>query len=141
MKKTRIIVIDGQGGRLGRQLCTEIRSALPDAVIHAVGTNSTATANMLRGGADSGATGENAVIVGCRNADVIVGPVGIVIADALYGEITAAMATAVGSSGASRVLIPMSKCGTAVVGVGEYGMAELISMAADAVNAAVGEKE
>lgn len=139
MKKSRIIVIDGQGGRLGRQLCAEIRSALPGVLIHAIGTNSTATANMIKGGADSGATGENAVIVGCKNADVIVGPVGVVIADALYGEITPAMATAVGSSGASRVLIPMSKCGTAVVGVGDYGMAELISMAADAVKAAVGE--
>jgi hypothetical protein len=137
MSKKQILIIDGQGGRLGKQLCSEIRSVLPDAYIHAVGTNSTSTANMLKGGADSGATGENAVVVGCRNADAIVGPVGIVIADALYGEITSKMASAVGSSSAMRVLIPMNKCDTTVVGVGEYGIAELVSMAATAVKKAL----
>ena len=82
----RILVIDGQGGRLGKQLIESIRKAFPAAEITAVGTNSTATATMLKAGADEGATGENPVIVACRRADVIVGPIGIVIADALRGS-------------------------------------------------------
>ena len=91
-----ILVIDGQGGNIGRQLVKMICEKLPQANLTAVGTNSIATANMLKGGAVNAATGENAVIVGCRHADIIVGPVGIVIADALLGEVTPAMAAAVG---------------------------------------------
>ena len=83
-----ILVIDAQGGGIGRQLVAQIREELPDTVITAVGTNSLATSAMLKAGADHGATGENAVIVGARKADVIVGPIGIVVADSLFGEIT-----------------------------------------------------
>ena len=83
-----ILVIDGQGGRLGAQLIKEIRTRLPQSRIMAVGTNSVATAAMLKAGAEESATGENPVVVACRKADVIVGPVGIVIADAMLGEIT-----------------------------------------------------
>ena len=113
----RILVIDGQGGRLGKQLIESIRKAFPAAEITAVGTNSTATATMLKAGADEGATGENPVIVACRRADVIVGPIGIVIADALLGEVTADMALAVARSRAARVLIPMNRCDHLVAGV------------------------
>ena len=100
----KILVIDGQGGKLGRKLLEEIRKTCPDAVITAVGTNSMATENMMRSNAaDRLATGENAVIVNCRNADIIVGPLGIAMADALMGEISPAMANAVASAGAYRV--------------------------------------
>jgi len=113
-----ILVIDGQGGRLGRKLVESIRKACPDTVITAVGTNSIATQNMIAAGAaDHLATGENAVIVACRTADVIVGPVGIATADALMGEISPAMANAVASARAHRVLIPMNLCNTYVAGV------------------------
>ena len=121
-----ILIIDGQGGNLGRQLTKRLREALPQADITAVGTNSTVTENMLKGGADRAATGENAVVVNARRAKVIAGPLGIVIADALLGEVTPAMARAVGSSDAVRVLIPMNRCETLVAGVGEKPMAELI---------------
>ena len=121
-----ILIIDGQGGNLGRQLTKRLKEALPRASITAVGTNSTATENMLKGGADRAATGENAVVVNARRAKVIAGPLGIVIADALLGEVTPAMARAVGSSDAVRVLIPMNRCETLVAGVGEKPMAELI---------------
>ena len=121
-----ILIIDGQGGNLGRQLTKRLKEAMPKVDITAVGTNSIATENMLKGGADRAATGENAVVVNARRAKVIAGPLGIVIADALLGEVTPAMATAVGSSDAVRVLIPMSRCDTLVAGVGEKSMGELV---------------
>src|SRR5699024_9961028 len=83
-----ILVIDGQGGKLGRQLVKAISERFPQEELVAVGTNSAATANLLKGGAQRGATGENAVLVACRRADIIVGPVGIVVADSLMGEVT-----------------------------------------------------
>jgi len=131
MKK--IVIIDGQGGKIGAQLIDAIRERCEDTEIVAVGTNSIATSNMLRSGPDAAATGENPVIVACRDADVIAGPIGIVIADALYGEVTPAMALAVGQSRADRVLIPVNKCGSMVVGVGDVPMAALIREAADCI--------
>lgn len=113
-----ILVIDGQGGKLGRKLLEGIRKMCPDAEITAVGTNSAATQNMLGSNcADNLATGENAVIVATKKADVIVGPLGVIAADALFGEISPKMANAVASSSACRVLIPMNLCETYVAGV------------------------
>ena len=113
----RILVIDGQGGRLGRTLVEGIREKLPEAYIMAVGTNSMATEHMMHSNcADALATGENAVIVACRSADVIAGPLGIAMADALLGEISPTMAHAVTSSSAYRLLIPMNLCDTYVAG-------------------------
>lgn len=112
-----ILVLDGQGGRMGKTLTEEIRKICPEAEITAVGTNSIATGNMMKADcADHYATGENAVIVACRTADVIVGPLGITMADAMMGEISPAMANAVASSLARRVLIPMNLCSTYVAG-------------------------
>jgi len=117
-RSMKILVIDGQGGRLGRKLVESIRETCPEAEITAVGTNSIATQNMLSSGcADHLATGENAVIVACRSAQIIVGPLGIATADAMLGEISPAMATAVASSPAYRVLIPLNLCDTYVAGV------------------------
>ena len=114
----KILVIDGQGGRLGRKLAETIRKTCPEAEITAVGTNSIATQNMLNSNcADHLATGENAVIVACRTAQIIVGPFGIATADAMLGEISPAMANAVSSSPAFRVLVPMNLCKTYIAGV------------------------
>ncbi len=121
-----ILIIDGQGGNLGRQLAKRLREALPRADMVVVGTNSTATENMLKGGANRAATGENAVLVNARRAKIIAGPLGIVIADALMGEVTPAMAMAVGQSDAVRVLIPMNRCDTLVAGVADKPMSELV---------------
>ena len=112
----KVLVIDGQGGGLGRQLVSALAAACPEAELTAVGTNSLAANAMLKAGASRAATGENAVVVNCRRADVIVGPIGIVIADALLGEITPAMAAAVCQSGARRVLVPINHCENYVVG-------------------------
>lgn len=126
-----IIVIDGQGGQLGAQLVKEICNRFPDSCLTAIGTNATATAAMLKAGAKNAATGENPVIVGCRKADVIIGPIGIIIADAMLGEVTEKMAVAVGRSDAVRILIPMNKCENLVAGVPNLNTAALI---ADAVS-------
>ena len=97
--------------------------------ITAVGTNTLATSAMIRAKADACATGENAVIVGCRKADVIIGPVGIAIADSLYGEVTPAMALAVGQSNAVRIFIPFNHCDNRIVGVADFSLSGLIEQA------------
>ena len=121
-----ITIIDGQGGQLGAQLIKSISSNFPSASLTAVGTNSVATATMLKAGAKYAATGENPVIVACRNADVIIGPVGIVIADSLLGDITEKMAVAVGQSRAVRLLIPMNKCDNIIAGVTNLNVGALV---------------
>ena len=128
-----ILVIDGQGGGLGRQLVAAVKKAVPQAVVTAIGTNSAATSVMLKAGADRAATGENAVVVNCRSADIIVGPIGIVIADALLGEITPAMAAAVCQSPARRVLVPINHCENIVVGVPDQPIGQLVAAAAQKV--------
>ena len=120
----KVLVIDGQGGGLGRQLVSALAAACPEAELTAVGTNSLAANAMLKAGASRAATGENAVVVNCRRADIIVGPIGIVIADALLGEITPTMAAAVCQSGARRVL---------VVGVPDQPVSQLVAAAAQKV--------
>lgn len=129
----KILVIDGQGGGLGKQLVAALSARCPQAQLTAVGTNSLAASAMRKAGAVRTATGENAVVVNCRRADVIVGPIGIVIADALLGEITPAMAAAVCQSGARRVLVPINHCENYVVGVPDQPVSQLVAAAAQKV--------
>ena len=139
MKK--IVIIDGQGGRMGRALVEEILKLCPGQPLLVIGTNSTATDAMMKAGASMGATGENPVIVACRDADLIVGPIGIVIADSLMGEITPAMATAIGQSCAQKILIPVagnSHCHHVLVGTQNLTMNEYIHLAAKETAAQLG---
>ena len=129
----KIVVIDGQGGRLGAGLVAAVKEKFPQAELTAIGTNAIATAAMLKAGAAQGATGENPVIVACRTADVIAGPIGIIAADALLGEITPAMAAAIGCASAKKVLIPMNRCGIRVMGVAERSMNEYIALAMEEI--------
>lgn len=122
-----VTVIDGQGGQLGAQLVKEIVSRFSDITLTAIGTNASATAAMLKAGAKNAATGENPVIVSCRKADVIIGPIGIVVTDSLLGEVTEKMALAVGRANAIRILIPMNKCENLVAGVPNLNTAALIT--------------
>ena len=138
--KKNVLVIDGQGGMLGKQMVEAVRKLIPDAEITAVGTNSIATAAMLKAGADRGATGENSVIVCSRNADIIVGPVGIVIADSLLGEITAPMAAAVGGSPAYKILLPVNKCKNIIIGANGKSTSELIGEAIEKIKEICGIK-
>ena len=128
-KRFTALVIDAQGGGIGRQLVSGIKHALPDAYVLAVGTNTSATSAMLKAGADEAATGENSVLVACRKADVIVGPLGIVVADSMLGEITPIMASAVAQASAQRVLIPFSFCDTHIVGASGANTTQLVGEA------------
>lgn len=121
-----ILIIDGQGGQLGSQLIKSVISRYPEIDLTAIGTNAAATTSMVKAGAKKAATGENPIIVACRKADVIIGPIGIVIADALLGEITPEAAKAVGQSGAVRILIPINKCENLVAGVANLTLTSLI---------------
>ena len=134
----KILIIDGQGGGIGRALTERLRARLPEAEILAVGANAAATAAMLRAGADAGATGENAVRVCCRDADVIAGPIGIVLADAMMGEITAAMAASVATARAKRVLIPVQRCATVIAGAENLPLQRLLEDAVDRIAELVG---
>ncbi len=125
----KIVIIDGQGGRLGQLLVTTLKERFPNQELIAVGTNSIATSAMLKSGADAGATGENPVIVNARDADIIVGPIGILAADSLLGEITPRMAVAVGKSAAQKILIPVSRCNNTVVGAEALSLSEMVGRA------------
>ncbi|MGN0995712.1 MAG: DUF3842 family protein [Candidatus Ventricola sp.] len=122
-----IVVIDGQGGRMGRQLIEAIRAAGIACDITAIGTNVLATSAMLKAGADRGATGENPVIVAARSAQVIIGPIGILAADAMLGEITPAMAVAVGQSSATKLLLPVNSCRNLVIGTQQMTLTQIIA--------------
>ena len=128
-----VLVIDGQGGGLGRQLVAALSAQCPDIRLVAVGTNSVAAQAMHKAGAQRAATGENAVVVNCRNADIIVGPIGIVIADALLGEITPAMAEALTGSRAHKIAVPVNRCNVHVVGIVERPLREYIAEAVEEV--------
>ena len=130
MPDITVLVLDGQGGGIGRALVSELRRALPALRIVAVGTNVQATAAMLRAGADAGATGENAAMYNAARASYILGPLGIVMANAMFGEISPRIAAAVSESAAHKVLIPVSKCHASIVGVTERPLAQYIEEAA-----------
>ena len=127
----KIVVIDGQGGRLGKLLVEAVKERLPQAEVLAVGTNGIATATMPKAGADYVATGENPVVRGVMDADVVLGPLGIVVAHSILGEVTPRMAEAVGGCRGKKILIPMNSCGVSVAGTQEMGLAGYVKLAAD----------
>ena len=127
----KLVVIDGQSGRMGQLLIDRIRASGLPCEILAVGTNALATAAMLKAGADAGATGENPVLVACRTAEIIAGPIGILSADSLMGEITPAMAVAVGQSPARKVLLPVNQCSNIVVGTQSLSLSRLMDEAVE----------
>ncbi|PWL48711.1 MAG: hypothetical protein DBY39_02550 [Clostridiales bacterium] len=125
----KILVIDGQGGRVGRLLIEGLKQQAPQLYITAIGSNSIATASMLKAGADEGATGENPVVFNSATADIIVGPIGIILSNALLGEITPSMAEAVSSSKAKKILIPINRCNNLVVGIQTLSLPEFVELA------------
>lgn len=122
-----VLVVDGQGGQLGGQLIKLLKDNFEDIKIIAVGTNAMATSTMLKVGANQAATGENPLIVACRKADIIIGPIGIVIADSLWGEITPQMAIAVGQAEAVRILLPINKCDNIVAGISDLSTTTILN--------------
>lgn len=137
----RIVIIDGQGGGFGKRLIERLNKQAANAELIAVGLNSVATTAMLRAGAHAGATGENAAVVNAGRADILAGPLGLVMANSMLGECTPAVAMAVAQSPALRVLIPTTKCGTKVAGLPELSLNELIEDAANIIGEALAQPE
>ena len=127
----KLVVIDGQGGGVGKSLVAALKARMPDQPVIALGTNVQATAAMLRAGADAGATGESAIRYQCKTADVIVGVAGILHANAMMGEISPGIAAAVSLSEAQKVLVPLERCGLNIAGVGKQSLDSLIRQAAE----------
>ena len=127
-----VLILDGQGGGVGSQLVKLLKPRLTeDCRLLCVGTNVAATDAMLKAGAAQGATGENAVINNAARADVILGPIGVILANGILGEVSAAMAAAVSGSEAVKILIPSASCGVYVAGVEECRLEEYLRRAAD----------
>lgn len=122
----KITVIDGQGGSLGKALVAAIKKRFPHEEVFAIGTNALAASAMLTSGADAAASGENPVLVACRKSEVIIGPIGLLAADSLHGEITPAMAVAIGQSSAHKILLPITKCNISIVGKQGLSTKEMI---------------
>ena len=133
----KVVVIDGQGGRLGALICEAIKKNELDVDTYAIGTNSVATAQMLKAGAKYGATGENPVIVAAKDADFIIGPIAILSADSLLGEITPEMAVSIGQSKAIKLLLPVSHCDNLVVGIQDLTMNELVEKTVEQLKALI----
>lgn len=133
MKKYNLLIIDGQGGKIGKLLLEKLLDFYPSDLITVVGTQSMATVNMLKAGKVIGATGENAVKYNCKQVDIIVGAIGIVIPNSLHGEISPDMAVAVGESRAQKFLLPISNCGNNIVGSKEKSISTLITEACNEI--------
>lgn len=129
----KIVVIDGQGGRLGCLLVERVKARLPGVQVYALGTNTAATTAMLKAGADFGATGENPVVRNVMDADGVLGPVGVIVANAILGEVTPAMAEAVGGCRAKKFLIPMNSCGVVVAGVEDLPLPAYVAQAVESL--------
>ena len=126
----KVVIIDAQGGGVGRMLTDQLmRIFTHDEPLIALGTNALATAAMIKAGADQGATGENAIRVTAATADLILAPIGMLLADGILGEVTESMAAAIGRSGAHKILVPSTRCGVTVAGVSAQPMAEYIAQA------------
>jgi len=128
-----LLIIDGQGGGIGKTLTEQLKAAFPSYTITAAGTNALATAAMMKAGADFGATGENAIIYNCQYADIILGPIGIILANSLLGEVSPSIASAVACSRAKKILIPITKCSTHIVGIENKPLNKYIEETVNAV--------
>lgn len=133
----KILVIDGQGGGVGRSIVAALKAAMPHVPVLALGTNAQATAAMLKAGADQGATGEGAIRYQCKTADIIMGVTGILHANAMLGEITPGIAAAVSLSEAKKVLVPLDRCGLIIAGVEKQPLDSLIRKAVELAAAMV----
>jgi NAD(P)-dependent dehydrogenase (short-subunit alcohol dehydrogenase family) len=130
----KIAVIDGQGGGIGKAIVEKLRRELPEQThIVALGTNAVATMLMLKAGANEGASGENAIIVNSSRVDIIVGAIGIIVANAMMGELTPKMSEAIASSSAKKVLIPLNRCNIEVAGIKNDPLPQHIDSAVDII--------
>ena len=135
------MVVDGMGGRIGQEIINRLRAAFGEDVdILAIGTNSTATASMLKAGANRGATGENAVRVTIREADVLIGPLSVLIPDSMMGEVTPRMAEELALSSAKKVMLPLTNPRIDLVGITKTPLPHLLEEAIKIVASALGRE-
>ena len=137
----KVVIIDAQGGGMGRMLTEQLKKALPGQTVIALGTNALATAAMLKAGADQGATGENAIRITAESADLILAPIGMLLCDGILGEVTDVMAAAIGRSKAHKILVPSARCGITVAGTATLPMSEYISQAVCAAVSYIQQRE
>ena len=137
----RIVVIDGQGGGIGKSLVEQLKKKLPKEEILAIGVHSIATSNMLKAGADLGVTGENAIVYNCKNAKIITGPIGIIVANGLMGEITKEMAEAITASEAEKIFIPVARCSVKVAGIQEMSVGKYVEQAVEMIKQRLEQEE
>ncbi|KPU26874.1 hypothetical protein TR13x_08185 [Caloranaerobacter sp. TR13] len=131
----KIAVVDGQGGGLGKSIVEKVRSEIKDDIeIIALGTNSLATSNMLKAGANAGATGENAVKVMSKKVDIIIGPIAILIANSMMGEITPVMAEAISTSEARKIILPLNRCNVYIAGTQELNINQMLDYIIEEIN-------
>lgn len=137
----RVLVVDGMGGRIGQEVVARLRAAFGERVeVLAIGTNSTATTAMLKAGANRGATGENALRVTVREADVVIGPLSLLVPDSMMGEVTAAMAQALAASSARKVMLPLTNPRIDLVGVTKTPLPHLLDEAIAVVSSMLGKE-
>ena len=129
-----VAVVDGQGGGIGRAIVEKVKKAFPELNVIALGTNAVATGQMLKAGADEGATGENAIIHNMQHVDIVLGVIGILTENSMMGELSPAMASAIGGSHTYKILIPINRCHIHVVSVGDVSLGEHIDNAIDALS-------
>lgn len=125
-KLIRVAVVDGQGGGIGATIIEKLKAKKFNIVIQALGTNSSATKNMLKAGADEAATGENAIIYNVKDADIVMGVVAILMPNAMMGELSPKMSEAIGSSHAMKILIPLARCNIRIAMPGDYNMQQCV---------------
>jgi hypothetical protein len=122
-----IMVMDGQGGGIGKTIIKRLRDVYAEEIeILALGTNSLATSQMMKAGANRGATGENAIVKMASSSAVIVGPLAIIMANSMMGEVTPKMAEAISSSRAMKILIPLTRENITILGVSDEPLPHLI---------------
>ncbi len=127
VNRKKVCVIDGQGGGIGATIIKRLKERFEEKIeVLALGTNAIATAQMLKARANKGASGSNAIVQTCKRADVIIGPVGIIMPNAMMGEVTPVMAEAVSSADAVKILLPLSQDNLEIVGVSGLPMPQLI---------------
>ncbi|MCE5191480.1 MAG: DUF3842 family protein [Coriobacteriales bacterium] len=141
MPALRIMVVDGMGGRIGQEIVSRLRAAFgEDVEVLAVGTNSAATSAMLKAGANRGATGENAMRITAREADVLIGPLSVLIPDSMMGEVTPLMAEGLALSSAKKIMLPLTNPRIDLVGITKTPLPHLLEEAIQLVASALGRE-
>ena len=138
----RIAVVDGQGGGIGSLIVKRLKEELGDAIeILALGTNAAATSAMMKSRANKGATGENAIVWNANRVNIIIGPLSIVLYNAMLGELTPKMAEAIASSGAKKILLPLNQEGIDIIGVEKEPLPHMVEKIIEAVKHEVRKEE